>query len=279
MPVLKDKRRVLISRAILTALGRPWKGTYKRTERPNFIEANNLAEFVTKELEDVLEPVEYVSKRGQRTLGYRAELLPLVCETYVKARNAGVLNARQLPVANQAEILLKALSKVGIIGLVDEATGYQEVRERDELQRILAAYVSPVYLPITERIPIEFFKEMFRVWDWPWPTDGVSWKGPLGPRYAGKLIRQIIYENLPPGVLDELDRKNPPNKKWQRRRRMQELLTSEIGRPHVEKLVANMTLLFRLSDTKADFWRQYRRAFNREPPQLELRLMVEGSDA
>jgi hypothetical protein len=277
--VLGDKRRVLISRAILTALGRPWKGTYKRTERPNFIEANNLSPFVSKDLEDVLEPIEYLNTRGQRVLGYRAELLPLVCETYLMAREAGALNARQKPVAKQAEILLRGLSKVGIIGLVDEATGYQQVRERDDLQKIISAYVSPVYLPITERIPIEFFKEMFRVWDWPWPADELTWKGPLGPRYGGKLMRQVIYENLPQGVLEELDRRNPPNKKWQRRRRMQELLTSEIGRPHVEKLIANITMLFRLSDNKAEFWRHYRRAFNKEPPQLELNLTIIGSDA
>lgn len=275
--VLGDKRRVLISKAILTALGRPWKGTYKRTERPNFIEANNLSEFVSKELEDVLEPVEYLNMRGQRVLGYRAELLPLVCETYLKAREAGKLNARQKPVAQQAEILLRGLSKLGIIGLVDEATGYQNVREKEDLQKILAAYISPTYLPLTERIPIDFFKEMFRVWGWQWPANEVSWKGPLGPRYAGKLIRQIIYENLPNGVLEELDKRNPANKNWQRRRRLRELLTSDIGRPHVDKLISNMTLIFSLSDNREDFWRQYKRAFKKEPPQLELDLRIKGS--
>ena len=47
---LEDGRRVMISRAFLEALGRPWKGTYQRTERPNFIDAKNLDAFVTEEI-------------------------------------------------------------------------------------------------------------------------------------------------------------------------------------------------------------------------------------
>jgi hypothetical protein len=50
---------------------------------------------------------------------------------------------------------------------------------------------------------------------------------------------------------------------------MTQLLTEGIGHPHVEKLVANMTMLFRLSDNKGDFWRQYERAMGK-PVQLEL---------
>ena len=111
---------------------------------------------------------------------------------------------------------------------------------------------------------------MFRVWGWPWPANEGAYKGPLGPRYAGKLIKQIVLENLPPGVLEELERKNPPNEKWQRKKRVGQLLTSEIGHPHVDKLVANMTMLFRLSDNKKDFWRHYERAFKKPSPQGEL---------
>ena len=58
--------------------------------------------------------------------GYRAELLPDVCEVYLKAREAGVLPTNQKHVAKQAEILMRGLAHVGIIALVDEATGFQE---------------------------------------------------------------------------------------------------------------------------------------------------------
>src|ERR1700733_8048529 len=106
---------------------------------------------------------------------------------------------------------MRGFAKLGLIALIDEATGYQELRAKDELQKILSAYISPTLLPWAERFPMEFFKERFRVWGWDWPHTEDNYKGPQGPRYAGKLVRHIIFENLPPGVLQELDRLNPPN--------------------------------------------------------------------
>ena len=112
------------------------------------------------------------------------------------------------------------------------------------------------------------------MYGWPWPFNEDGYKGPLGPRYAGKIIKKIIFENLPPGVLEELERLNPPNKKWQRKSRMAQLLTSEIGHPHVEKLVAVNTALFRISDDRHSFWRAYARAFPKPGDQLELDIRV-----
>lgn len=125
--VLQDGTRVITSHAMMTALGRPWKGSYRRTELPNFISAPNLIPFITKELADVLEPLPYVSHRtrARSVIGYRAELLPLVCDVYLAAREAQRLRPTQLPTARQAEVLVRSLSKVGIVALVDEVTGYQ----------------------------------------------------------------------------------------------------------------------------------------------------------
>jgi hypothetical protein len=180
------------------------------------------------------------------------------------------LTDAQKHIAAKARLLIRGLAETGIIALVDEATGYQEDRPKDDLQKILAAYISPTLLPWTERFPLEFFKEMFRVYGWAWPFTVDNYPGPQGPRYAGKLIKKIIFENLPPGVLEELDRLNPPNAKWQRKSRMSQLLSSEIGHPHVEKLVAVNTTLFRLSDNKEDFKRHYARAFPKAGDQYEL---------
>ena len=234
--------------------------------------------FIPNELYVTSSQIEFRRKGGGKAFGYPAELLPKVCRVFINADNANALTKAQKHIASQARLLLDGLADVGIIGLVDEATGYQEKRDRDELQLILAAYISPSLLPWAETFPIDFFKEMFKVWDWPWPAIKGSYKGPLGPRYAGKLIKQLIFENLPPGVLEELEAKNPPDGKWQRRNRMAQLLTDNIGRPHVEKLVANMTMLFRLSDNKAQFWTNYKKAFGKLPAQLELQFYEEDPD-
>jgi hypothetical protein len=273
--VLNDKRRVLTQSDVMRSLGRARQAKGRSyydgdVNLPVFLTAKNLKPFIPNELYVTSSQIEFRRKGGGKAFGYPAELLPKICGVFVNADAAGKLTKSQKHVAQKARLLLMGLAETGIIALVDEATGYQEVRPKDELQKILAAYISPSLLPWTERFPIDFFKEMFRVYGWPWPFDKGDYRGPLGPRFAGKIIKKIIFENLPPGVLDELERLNPPNEKWQRKSRMTQLLTSEIGHPHVEKLVAVNTALFRVSDDRHAFWRAYAKAFPKAGDQLEL---------
>jgi hypothetical protein len=273
--VLKDKRRVLTQSAVMKALGRARQAKGRSyyegdVNLPAFITAQNLKPFIPKELYVTSSQIEFRRLEGGKAFGYPAELLPAICGVFIDADAAGKLTLHQKHIAAKARTLLLGLAKTGIIALVDEATGYQNERPKDDLQKILAAYISPTLLPWTERFPLEFFKEMFRVYGWPWPYTDANYPGPQGPRYAGKLIKQIIFENLPPGVLEQLDKMNPPNDKWQRKSRMSQLLSSEIGHPHVEKLVAVNTMLFKVSDNKEEFKRNYKKAFPKKGDQFEL---------
>lgn len=279
--VLDTGVRVLTEHGITTALGSR-SGASKRVKRasaeegpavPIFIAPQNIQEFITDELRDgLLKPITYRFGK-QAFVGYDARVLRAICEVWLNARRERRLQEQQLDRAYKAELLIRGLADVGIVALVDEATGYQQKREHDELQRILSAYIAPSLLPWTEKFPRDFFREMFRVFGWPWPASkGGAYQGPIGPRYAGKLIKQIVYGNLPEGVLEELERRNPHNEKWQRKNRMSQLLSFEIGHPHVEKIVAVITTLFEISDSKEEFWRHYRRKFNKGPEQLELEL-------
>lgn len=264
--VLEDGRRVLISKAFLTALGRPWKGTYQQSNRPNFIDARNLDEFIGSELLEFLEPIEFRNLRGQKVLGYRAELLPLVCDVYLRARDEDKLTDSQLRVAKQAEILVRSLSKVGIVSLVDEATGYQSVRARDELQRILSAYISEELLPWAKRFPDSFYEQIHRVWGWPYSADNHR-----RTAYIGKLTNWLIYEQLPPGVLDELRRKNPKDSKTGRRKGTHhQHLTEEVGHPSLEKQISSVTTLLRATpDGKPGFFKQlFTAAFPQDQGEL-----------
>lgn len=276
--VLEDKRRVLTQSGVMRSLGRARQAKGRQyydgdVNLPAFLTAKNLKPFIPNELYVTSSQIEFRTKKGGKAFGYPADLLTKVCRVFVKADAAGVLTKMQKPIAQQARVLLEGLEDVAIIALIDEATGYQEKRERDELQTILAAYISPSLLPWAERFPKDFFQEMFRVFGWAWPTrEGGAYAGSIGPRYAGKLIRQLVFENLPTGVLVELDRLNPPNEKWQRKSRMGSLMTSKIGHPHVEKLVAVVTTLFEVSDNKEEFWRNYRRKFKKGPEQIEMEL-------
>lgn len=273
--VLEGGRRVIHQRGMVNALGMARGGSSRGggDRLAHFVGQKTLEPFVSSELVAVTAaPLLFRTPRGALAYGYDATILADICEAILEARKEDKLSRQQEHIAKQAEVLIRAFAKVGIVALVDEATGYQEIREKDDLQRILSSYISESLLPWTERFPIDFFKEMFRVWGWPWPDTATPYKGPIGPRYAGKIIKQVIYGNLPPGVLEELEVKNPADNKWQRRNRMAQLMTEDIGHPHVEKLVANVTMLFRLSDNREQFWRNYARAFPKAGDQTELSL-------
>lgn len=184
--VLETKERVLTQSGVMRALGRARQAKGRSyydgdVNLPAFITAKNLKPYIPNELYVTSSQIEFRTKRGTRAFGYPAELLTAVCRVFVQADDADKLTKAQKHVADRARVLLKGLENVGIIALIDEATGYQKKRPRDELQKILAAYISPELLPWTERFPLEFFKEMFRVYGWPWPFKEGFYPGPLGP--------------------------------------------------------------------------------------------------
>ncbi len=78
------------------------------------------------ELSDLIRnPIAFRVPTGQDAYGYEATILPDICEVVLDARNEGTLNNQQRHIAAACEILIRSFAKVGIIALVDEATGYQ----------------------------------------------------------------------------------------------------------------------------------------------------------
>ena len=118
--------------------------------------------FISKEMYLKLSnPIPYVNKQGVETEGISADALVDICDIYIKAGEKGAFKNNPEIAENAYKILL-AFSKVGIIALVDEVTGYQYEREKDELQKILKAYISEELLPWQKRFPDIFYKELYQ---------------------------------------------------------------------------------------------------------------------
>jgi hypothetical protein len=272
--VLDNGKRVIsetgLTRAMLgTRSGASRKIKYASVEAgtpiPLFLASSNLKPFVSQDLlEGPLVPVEY-QDRKRIVKGYEATLLPIICDIWLKAREKGLLKPRQLDKALKAEILMRGLAHVGVIALVDEATGYQYDRERDALYKILEAYIAKELLPWTKRFPNEFYKELFRLRGWQY--NPISIKRPI---LVGKLTNQLVYKQLPPGVLDELKQKNPKDEKGHRKHRHHQFLTEDIGNPHLERHIASVTTLMRAAPNWSIFKRLFARAFHAEPYQEEI---------
>lgn len=106
--ILEDGTPVLNKGKMMKAIGRSWKGT-SRTDKPNFIGAMNLQPFIRENLEEKLNGIEFYDGKTLIS-GYHADILPLVCNVYLEARQAGVLTKTQYQVAEICEKLLRQLS-------------------------------------------------------------------------------------------------------------------------------------------------------------------------
>jgi len=263
--VLDDQRRVIVNSGMLGALvmSRGSSRTSRGDRLVRFIHGKRINPFISQSLQDVIsEPIRFSTRRGLAN-GYEATVLVDLCDAIFEAHKRGALENRQLHIAERAEILLRGFAKVGIIALVDEATGYQADRDRNELHKILAAYISPDLMPWTQRFPENFYQEMFRLQGW----DFSQRKGGRAPMKAGELTAQIVYEKLPHGVLAELRRRNPVvNPETHRRRnKHHQYLSDKIGHDHLDKHLIKVVTLMQNSDT----WDQFLRSLHKVIPTPE----------
>ena len=271
--VLSDETRVLSRSGFQAALGR------HRTSRkhqpddvvslPAFLAASNLKPFISKALVTASTPVSFQApSRGPIAHGFRAELLPQVCEVYLKAREAGALLPSQEHIALQAEVLIRALATVGVIALVDEATGYQDVREKRALAEILEEFIAKELRPWTRTFPPEFYREIFRLKSWPGP-DGVK-----RPSVIGNYTNDIVYDRLAPGVLDELKLINPPVSPGRRRHRHHQWLTGDVGHPKLKEHLIGVMALMRASPN----WTAFQRSLARAYPKMNETMLLPLDD-
>jgi hypothetical protein len=251
--VLEDGTRVLSQAEFLEALGRHRKANVRREggeePLPAILQGKAINPFITKEIIEKSRPIKFRTPSGALASGYRADLLPIVCEIYLKARDANVLPPNQQHVARQAEILMRALAHVGIIALVDEATGYQEFRTKDALSRILEAFVAKELQPWVKTFPDEYYAQLFRLRGLDYRRDSVK-----RPQYFGTLTNDIVYKRLAPGVLAELKKVIPKSETTGRPKgALSQALTRNIGYPKLKEHLGAVVAYMTVSDDYLDF--------------------------
>jgi hypothetical protein len=261
--VLDDETRVLTQASFLESLGRHRKANVRNEggeERlPAILQGKAVNPFISQELLEKSRPIQFRTDSGVLASGYRAEILPMVCEMYLKARDANALPQNQRHVAVQAEILIRALAHVGIIALVDETTGYQDYRSRTALNEILEQFVSEELRKWAKTFPDEFYKQMFRLRKWEFKPSSVRKR----PGVVGKYTNNIVYDRLAPGILDELKKKNPKLPTGGRKHKHFQWLTEDIGDPRLREHLASVITLMRASSE----WTQFMRMLDRALPR------------
>jgi len=271
--VLEDGTRILVDRSVATALGKKGGGAYWESKKkgeivlPEYISASYLSSYISHELREKLNnPIPYINTSGNETVGIDAILLPQICDVWISAKNSGGLTEQQQITAEKAYLLMKAFAVVGITALIDEATGYQYDREKDELQKILKKYISEELLPWQKKFPDIYYQELFRLNQWDFTVNGIKKR----PSCIGKWTNTIIYKQLPQDVLKTLKEQTPKSDKGNRVHRFHQLLTLDIGEPHLNAQINQVLALFRVADTMEEFWKLFEKMERRKSGQLEL---------
>jgi hypothetical protein len=247
--VLDDGTRLLTQYGFFRAIGRSGRPAAGRgssvEELAPFLALNNLKSFITTELDASTKPIIFRLPTGSNAFGYRAESLPKVCEVYLKARDSGKLLQSQQKFAAACDLIMRGLAHVGIAALVDEATGYQDERDRRALAKILEAFVAKELRPWVHTFPSDFYREMYRLRGLSYPPVGNRM-----PQYFGVLTNNVVYERLAPGVLDELRRLIPRDEKGRLKHHMHRRLTDDVGHPKLLQHLGAVVALMRINKDK-----------------------------
>lgn len=244
--VLDNGTRLLSRSGFLRAIGRTGKAKGGRRYdnefmTPVFLTAENLKPFISLELMENSKPIHFRPPGGKIAIGYRAELLPQVCSVFLDAQDAGVIANMQAHIAQQCKVLIRGLAEVGITALVDEATGYQDIRARDALSKILEAFIAKELGQWVRVFPPDYYRELYRLKGLEFPPANNKM-----PRYFGMYTNDVVYSRLAPGVLEELKAKNPPDERGYRRHKHTQWLTEDVGHAkllqHLHAVVAIMRL-------------------------------------
>jgi hypothetical protein len=181
--------------------------------------------------------------------GYDATILPELCEAVLKARNSDTgLNYQQRHIAKQAEMLLMAFAKVGIIALVDEATGFQYDRPRRDLEEQLKKFLSESLRQWVRTFPADYFKHLCRLRDVELRPDMKL------PQYFGQLTNNLVYRRIAPGLLKKLkerriERGSPSNK-------LTQWLSEDVGTRAVLVHLGTVVGLMKINNDYKAFERQ-----------------------
>lgn len=269
--VLEDERRVLVQGGMIQALDISHGGSGSRggDRLAKFTHQDRLKSFISNEvLVRTENPIRFRTTTGSLAYGYEAEDLAKICFAVLDAAKNKKLQKQQEHIVRQCEILVRGFAIVGINALVDEATGYQAIRTKEALAKILEKYIAKEVREWTKTFPDDFYREMFRLKGWSM-NDLSSIKR---PSVIGHYTNDVIYRRLAPGVLKALREINPTIKPKYRKQKHFQWLTGDVGNPALARHLHAVMGLMRASTKWGDFIRLLNRSFPRLGDTGELLL-------
>ncbi len=246
--VLPDGSRIISQAALLRAIGRsrsPKAGTgilNTVDKLPFFLQAKALGPFIDNELIESTTPVFFKTENGKKSVGYKAEALPAVAETYLRMRDGYHEVGKAVPkslqhIVKASDLITRGLAQVGIVALIDEATGYRQQLEHQELQRILDKWMTGYARKWAKTFPDQFWEKLLRV------KGFETYIGHPRPQFVGHWVNDIVYKRLAPGVHKKVKDLNP-SKNGTRKHKHHQFLSEDHGVPELKEHIMRAMTLF-----------------------------------
>lgn len=269
--VLADGRRVIHKRGMAKALNLKSAGgnAFLRSMTRKGIGS----ELDQKLIETIENPLFFKPLTQDSAHGYDADVLVEVCKAVLRAKDAGKLTKSQGFLAAQASVLLSAFAKVGVAALIDEATGFQDIRSPDALRILVQQYIAAEMREWEKQFPDEYYDRLNDLYGSKKRTKTNS--GAViqnRPQHFAQFTRSYVYHPLEDGaVLDELDRLNPKvGQSGSRKRRFHQHLSEGYGIEKLKRQIQEVMTLASVSDNISQFRKLFKKRFPKIGDQLDL---------
>jgi hypothetical protein len=246
--VLDNGKRVISQREVVRALTKQSKGGLER-----YLDTQNLKPFISSKMVADQTIQFRIPANPVTANGYEATLLLDICDAYLRARDVGLLSVPQQRLAKQAEIITRACAKIGIIALIDEATGYQKFRKKQELQLKLQAFIADEMQEWAKMFPDEFWFELARL-------EGIHYSPRSRPLRWGKYVMMFVYDAVDPEVGRELRKKNPDPHFLQNHHQW----LKKFGRDNVHDQITKVVTIMKLCSDMPAFRQKFSKLFDRQ---------------
>jgi len=262
---LDNGKRVIHKRGIARALGMKSRGgnAFMKT-----MGRKGLGSAIPETLWDAINnPMVFKPLAGDPGHGYEATHLIDVCSAIVDAHRDGKLRPNQAFLGLQAEIIIRASAKLGIVALIDEATGYIADKRKEEYRDLFREFIRDEFREYKAEFPNQFFDMIYRLYRLPRGSNKNN-----HPQFFGHFIRRYIYEPLASShgaILELLDERNPVvYVNGGRRYKMFQFLSDVVGLPALRAHLWQVVGIGNSVKNKDAFERSFLNAFptlEREP--------------
>ncbi len=256
-PESENPIRVIVQREVVGLLTGNKKGGLERYLKPENLQPYLPEKFKDKDLTKSTHSFRSASN-GRIAQGFEGEDLIDICKMYMQARTDRKLLSTQKHLATQAEIIVFAFAKTGVAGLIDNVTGFEEVRPRYALNRLFERYIEEEARKWIKRFPDKFYQLIFKLNGWPYNEETIKKR----PGIVGKWTKEIIYSRFPKGILAKMEDKNPLDDKGKRPRKHHQLLT-DIGNDELQEYISNAMFLMQSAPNWKRFMNMLARALGK----------------